>query len=328
MVYTEDIFLAEKDGHKYIFIGKMDRVAYRIDMHFEKSVEEWQRLNALDFYSADKCQYLTTLHEHDKAIIPDHPQIDVRYIQDGYLPSNYSSYYLRFKPSNVQYYAWDKIGKMAFEAQGVPVSIMPFRKKLYMPIPNFKRNVKNVLVATSGSGDWTALKNRSDDDLMVMAFVKLARIFPNINFIYRCHPTWIHPQHVGVNSINRVMEYFNYTGLKNIWVSGNIPKIESMSNFPLTFKRSSLQSDLETADIVFGEHSVSMLDASFEKIPFCSVNLTKRRNFTESLTNMGFPHCQNIDDLVNLIRNIGTIDFQRKYINAVNNYNLMTLEDE
>ena len=279
---TEDVYVSITNEIKYVFVGRMDRIAYRMSLNWEKSEEERKRLQAGKYDDKTKCQYLSTLHEAGKCVIPDREELDVRYIQDGYLPANYSSMYLKFKPSNVKYYAWDIVGEENFKLFKLPISIMPFRKKLYMPKAEFRPKVKTVLVATSGPGDWTAQKNRSDEDMMLHAFVEIARQFPEVEFIYRCHPTWVHPEHNGVNSINRAGEYIRFSGLKNIYLSSNIPG-EKLNSFILSFPRSSLKEDLSKADIVFGEHSVSMIDAAFEKIPFSSVNLTNRRNLFKSI---------------------------------------------
>ena len=198
---------------------------------------------------------------------------------------------------------------------------------MYLPLPLFKKEIQTILVATSGPGDWTAQKNRSDEDLMLEAFVEIARRFPDIDIIYRCHPTWIHPEHNGVNSIKRVEEYLNNTGLKNIHLSSNIPT-EKLGDFKLSFPRSSLEEDLKKADIVFGEHSVSMLDGGFKQLPFASVNLTNRRNLFCGISDMGFPHCTSVDDIENVIKSYGTEKFKELYSEAVKKYNTMTdMED-
>lgn len=320
---TDEIYVSHKDGKKFVFIGKMSRVAYRMDLEWEKSEEEKKALQNGRFEPSSKCQYLSSLHECNKCIVPDSKQLDVRYIQDGYLPPNYSSRYLKYKPDNVSYYAWDEMGLRTFRYHSVPATIMPFRKKLYLPLPEFKKTVKTILVATSGPGDWTAQKNRSDEDLMLQAFVEVAKRLPEIEIIYRCHPTWTHPAHAGINSINRAAEYIDSTGLKNIHISSNIPK-ESLDSFILSFSRSSLEDDLKSSDIVFGEHSVSMIDGAFQKIPFASVNLTGRRNLFCGITEMGFPHCTSVEDIVQVITDYSTEAYQKRYCEAIGLYNEMT----
>ena len=321
---SNQVKVAFFNGRKYVFIGSMNRIAYRLGIDFVESEEECEKLNEKQFETKECCTYMTTWHEHDKCRIPDDEAYCVRWAQDGYLPPNYSHKDYFFKPKNVVYYCWDKIGTLLFENQGLPFEMIPFRKKIFLPEPSFPKAIERVLVVASGSGDWTALKNRSDDDLLVEAFVEIARSYPEITFTYRCHPTWIHPDHVGVNSIERVKEYLKSTGLKNIRVSGNIPSANSDKGFVLSFSRTSLDEDLKDADVVFGEHSISMIDAAFRKIPFGSVNLTKRRNFFEGISNLGFPHLKSIEQIKEMIDHIENPDFQEKYLKAVENYNKMT----
>lgn len=317
--FGDDVYSAQWNGKKYVFIGRLQRVGYRIGLEFKKDEAELENLRKGIFHKKEECQYLSSIHERTKCTVPDSPEYDVRYIQDGYLPPNYSACDLKYIPQNVENYSWDVMGSRHFEYHKIPVSIMPFRNKLYMPQPVFPKKVKTVLVATSGTGDWTAQKNRSDDDLMVMAFVEVARRLPDVHIIYRAHPTWIYPEHVGVNSINRVAEYFEYTKLPNIRLSTNIPDLKVLS-----FPRSSLEEDLKQADIVFGEHSVSMIDAAFKNIPFASVNLTTRRDLFCGLTEMGFTSCKSADDIVRVINSMTMPEYQKDYLQAVQKYNAMT----
>ena len=318
----DDVYSAEWNGKKYVFIGRLQRVGYRIGLEFKKDEEELTFLKKGLFHKKSECQYLSSIHERTKCNVPDSPDYDVRYIQDGYLPPNYSACDLKYVPKNVAYYSWDVMGSRHFQYHNIPVSIMPFRNKLYMPVPVFPQKVRTVLVATSGTGDWTAQKNRSDDDLMVMAFAEVARRMPDVRIIYRAHPTWVYPVHVGVNSINRVAEYFEYTRLANIRLSTNIPDMKVLS-----FPRSSLEEDLKQADIVFGEHSVSMIDAAFKKIPFASINLTARRDLFCGLTEMGFTSCKSVDDIIAVINGISSPEYQEGYLQAVKKYNDMTDEE-
>lgn len=318
-----EVYSSLYNGKKIIFIGKMPRIAYRIGLDFIEDDEEAIRVSKGQYYKKEQAQYISTLHESGKCKVPDNDEYCVHYIQDGYLPSNYSNYYLKFKPQNVSYYSWDLLGSMLFKNHQLPVEIMPFRRKLYLPYAKFSKEIKKILIATSGSGDWTALKNRSDDDLMIEAFLDVAKEFPQIEFVYRCHPTWVHPEHVGVNSIKRVAELIEKSGLTNIKVSSNIPK-EDMQNFTLSFSRSSLEDDMRDCDLVFGEHSVSMIDAAFQSVPFASVNVTKRRDLFKSITDMGFPHCESIDEIKSIILKFGDEDFQKAFNIAVDNYNKMT----
>lgn len=321
----DEFWVSNFEGKKLIFIGKLSRIGYRMNLNWEHSIEDYNDYVNRRYYNKDICQYLTTLHEAGKVSIPDDESYDVRYIQDGYLPPNYTSLYMRFKPKNVSYYAWDTMSKEAFINSGVKVELMPFRKVLELPEIHINKKLKNILVSTSGPGDWTAQKNRSDEDRTIEMFVEFARRNPDIQITYRCHPTWVHPEHNGVNSINRIREYIEFTGARNLVLSGNIPK-EELSAFVLSFERTSLDRDLQNADLVMGEHSVSMIDGALRGIPFVSYNFTNRRNLFEGVTRFGFPHCENIDDLQKIVDGFETEEFERRFNEAIKKYNMMINE--
>lgn len=320
----EEVFSATYNNRKYVFLGKMSRIGYRFDINFRPSKEECDRLNQGNYETKEFCTYITTWHEQGKCHVPDDDKFEVRWAQDGYLPPNYSHKDYYFKPNNVKYYCWDYIGTLLFKNQNLPYEIIPFRKKLYLPDPVFPQNIKNILIVASGSGDWTALKNRSDDDIMIEAIVQMAKRFPDINFTYRCHPTWVHPNHVGVNSINRVQDYFEYLGLDNLKLSSNIPPMGSEGKYQLSFSRTSLDEDLKLADFVIGEHSISMIDAAFKGIPFFSINLTRRRNFFEGINDLGFPYCSSFEEVEKMIMSLNTDNFKKSFLEAVKKYNEMT----
>ena len=201
---------------------------------------------------------------------------------------------------------------------------MPFRKKLYLPKPNFPERVKKILCVASGAGDWTAVKCRSDEDRMLQTFGRIARQFPDIEFVYRCHPVWINPDFQGVNSINRAAEYISWLDLPNLRISSNIPNANEDGKFRFSYKRSSFEEDLNGVDIVFGEHSISQIDAAFKNILFCSVNVTGRRDLFAGITEMGFPHCESEEEIAQLLTNLTTDTFKKSYEQAIDNYNKMT----
>jgi len=325
------IYEAYKDGQRYLFYGSLNRIGYRLD---------------LDFHSAPKIEYfkykffekgwafknntirLSTLHEGYE-MFPDKPHINMKYIQDGFLPENYSSNYLYFYGSkNVEYYTWDSLGRLTFFYHHLKNKILPFRKKLYLPLPKYPKQIKKVLCVASGAGDWTAIKNRSDEDKMIVAFGKIAKMFPDIEFVYRCHPVWIHPLHQGVNSINRAAEYITWLNLPNLKISSNIPNANEGGRFRLSYKRTSFEEDLKDVDIVFGEHSISMVDAAFKNILFSSVNVTGHRDFFKGITDLGFPHCESVEEIASLLKQVTTAAFEESYNRAITNYNTMTDKEE
>lgn len=326
--FRTPIHEAFKDGTRYLFYGKLTRIGYRIDLDFHEAglMEHiYYFLNMLGIVWKNKTIRLSSFHEGYHTI-PDKKELNVRLIQDGYLPPNYSSNYLYFYGRHTEFYTWDDIGCNTFRYHNLPYKIMPIRKKLYMPA-EFRfpdKAVKKVLCASSGTGDWTAIKNRSDDDRLVWAMGKVAAMFPDVEFIYRCHPTWIHPEHAGVNSINRCIEYISWLNLPNFKMSSNIPAAMENGHMVLSYKRSSFEEDLKNVDLVFGEHSVAMLDAGFKGIPFASCNLTGHRAYYEDINNLGFPHCESVEEMANLIQNLPTADIRGKYQRAIENYNQMT----
>lgn len=322
----EHVYVGHWNGKKYVFIGKMNRVKHHIGFELTKSEEEAEKLYRGEFETKDKCVYLTSIHESSQVHIPDSDKYTVYQIQDGYIPPVYS-YTYKFIPKNHIYYAWDTMGERVFKSQNIPIELMPFRKKLYMPYPKNVEKVRKVVIVASGAGDWTAMKNRSDEDMMVEAFIEVARKFPNILFIYRCHPTWVHPAHQGVNSINRVEEYLSRAGVSNIVLSSNIPQ-NTLENFALTHSRSSLAEDIRDADIVFGDHSVSMIDAAMEKTVFSSINVMKRQNLFASMTELGFPHCESVDEIVEFISRVESGEYRDSYEHAVDEYNKMIDEED
>lgn len=149
-------------------------------------------------------------------------------------------------------------------------------------------------------------------------------MFPDVEFIYRCHPTWIHPAHAGVNSINRCVEYISWLNLPNFKMSCNIPPAIQNGHFVLSYKRSSFEEDLKGVDLVLGEHSVAMLDAGFKGIPFASCNMTGHRAFFKDINDLGFPHCETVGEIADLIRSLPSEKVKEQYRQAIINYNKMT----
>lgn len=327
-----DISVSTFNGTRLLFFGSLNRIGYRMDIVF-KPANKFENVKYLlgHFYMRlfhcfpkNNTIRLSTLHESTQNPLPEHKNANVKILQDGYLPPNYSSKYLLFHDSSVEFYTWDVEGMRTFNYHHLKSRVMPFRKKLYMPKPFFPSRIKKVLCVASGAGDWTALKNRSDEDSMLVAFGKVAALFPDIEFVYRCHPVWVHPQHQGVNSINRATDYILWMNLPNLRLSSNIPNAEEDGKFRLSYKRSSFEEDLKDVDIVFGEHSISMIDAAFKQILFGSVNVTGRRDFFCGISAMGFPHCESVEEIVDLLNTVTTDSFRFNYLKAIDNYNTMT----
>ena len=323
MIASIQMYVAKENGNIYWFLGSMNRIAYRLNLKFKEA----NFIDKILFFFKSKGWYneshiicLSTLHEANNRF-SDRPDMNVKLMQDGYLPPNYSSKYLLFFGKYVEFWTWDVEGLRTFHYHQLPCRVIPIRKKLYLPEPNYPIRLKKVLCAASGDGDWTAIKNRSDEDNLVVVFAQLAKAFPDVDFVFRCHPVWVYPVHQGVNSINRVVDYYDSLHLSNLSVSSNIPQGNSSC---LSFKRSSYENDLQDVDLVLGEHSIAMVDAGFKKKIFCSVNVTGHRDFYLGMTEMGFPHCEKLQELIALLRNISSNEFKDAYHKAVLKYNEMT----
>jgi len=317
--------VAYQDGQKYVFWGSLNRIAYRLNLTFKPANRlEYVRAR-IDKYinTQHKTIRLSTLHEgHGKW--KDAEGMNVRLLQDGYLPPNYGSNYLYFFGRHTLFYTWDLMGQGIFQRFSLPNEVCPFRKRLYLPVPVYPAKIKKVLVATSGAGDWTAIKNRSDEDRMLQVFGQVAKLFPEIEIVYRCHPVWINPEYQGVNSINRAAEYIAWLHVPNMHISANIPNPNEATGFRHSFSRNSFEDDLLGVDVVFGEHSVAMLDGGFKGKLLCSVNVTGRRNLFKGITDLGFPHCESLEEIVEFLNSVNTPTFIRSYNQAVDNYNKMT----
>lgn len=270
---------------------------------------------------------LSSMHEYQLgyAKLAYSLNMDLMILQDGFIPENYSSRYLAFYFGVREFWVWDRLSLGLFENQGYKAEVCSFMSVPDLPvIEQDQYTVKTIVVLTSGAGDWTTLKNRSDEDLMVVAFVEIAKKFPDIEIIYRCHPLWAHKEHQGVNSIKRVDEYFQRINL-NISVSKG--SLEQSNRFlkdkGLWVAKGSIESDIEKADLVFGEHSFSMITAARYGKLFSSVNLTNRRDFFYSYTKLGFLHCKSLYDIVNLIKRLKVKpkEILNQHNTAVNKYN-------
>ncbi|MBT3393563.1 MAG: hypothetical protein HN411_00420 [Waddliaceae bacterium] len=247
------------------------------------------------------------------------------YLQDGFLPSYYPSVYLKYRIWADRYFVWDDLSKGIFERHGLKHEKWEgFRKMPLLPVEHVSRPLKKAVFLSSGTGDWTALKNRSDEDLAFMAFVEAARKNPHIQFVYRPHPLWLHPNHQGVRSIDRIIEYAKEIALPNFVVSDgakkegeNFIKDGEVSMAPTTIKE-----EMKTSDIIFGDHSQTLLTSAQQGKIIASVSLVKRKEFFYDYTNIGFPilrSAEDISDFINKVEN--DKNFVEEYNKAVKRYN-------
>jgi len=86
---------------------------------------------------------------------------------------------------------------------------------------------------------------------------------------------------------------------------------------PTTIKR-----EMEEADIIFGDHSQSLLKAGQQGKIFASVSMAKRTEFLYDYTNLGFPILRSSDDIVRFIKSLETsTETIQSYNSAVDTYN-------
>lgn len=271
-----EINIFEFKNMKYIFYGNIGRLKLRSIKSFQKFVN----IMYLSYLGIKKSTTIcTTIHEYNRRLFKYFERIYV--FTDGFFPSNYPESYLNMFDDNVVFVPDTFVNKKWFRLFG----------RATRPIFNFQRKVlfkkvetesiTSVLLVLNHAGDWTSFINRSDTDLLVSAFGNLAKKFSSMKFTIRPHPTMIHSEHEGINSINRITEYVKYLNLKNLKIS-----------------KSSLQDDLFNNDLIVGEYS-NVLVQGFEigKLGLI-VNLTNRRNFMKDFSELGFLTVENLQLLV------------------------------
>ena len=227
-------------------------------------------------------------------------------IQDGYLPVNYSSAYLKYRVGVSYYLIWDMLSAGLFESNGLDYRVWSCFQRNDIPKPIDRPiKVRQVLFLASGAGDWTALKNRSDEDLAFLSFLDVAKEYKHINFIYRPHPLWVHPDHQGARSIERVSVFCQMQACENLSVSGGA--ILDAANFSedgnLSAGSVSIGDDIATSDIIFGDHSQVLLTAAEKGKIVASVNCCQRQSFFYGHTSLGLPLLESSDDMKMFISN-------------------------
>jgi len=252
---------------------------------------------------------MTSIHEHNDSYGEIAKKISVQYIniQDGYLPTNYPSTYLKYRVGVDLYYIWDSLSSGIFSQHNLEYYIWDiFQKNKIRPENVINNEIKQVLFLTSGSGDWTAIKNRSDEDLAFLAYCDLAVKFENIKFIYRPHPLWVHPDHQGVRSIQRVHEYVNNLSIDNLIVSAGAlaEGVDFAKNKQLSNGSASIGDEISASNIIFGDHSQVLLTAAEEGKIVASVNFSNRSSLFSGHTELEFPLLQSLDDMKEFMKGV------------------------
>lgn len=279
-----DFSLIQSNGKNFFFISSMRRLRVVLGTRIQQKKKSQLFINKNQHEQKANTFFCTTIHEYHNARSLLSGELLV--FQDGFIPSNYPRSYIdmfidaSFVVRTMFDDAWfNKYGK---KTQKPPEFI---EKEFFLPISCTQK--KNVLVALNHAGDWTALINRSDTDILIAAIRDIAEKFPEFHFRLRVHPSMIHPAHEGINSINRISHFIKIAKLDNL----------SLSGF-------SLEEDLEWADICMSEYSQVLLDSyRLGKIGI-SINLTMRRSFMQDFINLGFFQAQCTDDIVHFLKRI------------------------
>lgn len=290
--------LLEDRTGRYLFLSKLHRL--------KLAPGTVRRIVPVRAYAARVDFVATTLHNHPAAANRLHRP--VRVFADGFLPSNYPRSYL------------DSYGEVEFVGAD-PISTRWFRlcEKRWAPKPDFivqepfgpasaPRPPRTLVVLLGHAGDWTALVNRSDTDLLVEAASELARSLPNLDIVLRLHPTMDHPRHEGLGAQNRIRAFASATGLPNFSVS-----------------RETLDSDLARGDLFLSEYSATLLDVWRKGQPGLAVNLTRRRSFMQDFVDLGFPEATSVQAIIEAIDEIRTSPntFATRQAEAANRYNAL-----
>lgn len=265
-----------------------------------------------------------TVHEDHTGVARLAEGLGLEYLnlQDSFLPSYYPSRYLLYRPAVRRFLVWDNFSRGIFDRHGLASSRWEgFREWTLPKIRDLGPGpLRRVLYLSSGAGDWTALKNRSDEDLALSWLTDAARARPGVEFRYRPHPLWLHREHQGLNSIDRVVELVEQIGLRNLFVSQGART--DGRNFSLSGNLSSVSSsmdeDIAWAELVLGEHSQTMLVAAEQGKTIAGVNVSKHPSYFSDYAGVEFPLVSSAEDLVALV---DTMSWPEKCAAFLQSYN-------
>ena len=339
----------------YLFVGKYARVSSFIDSQNVRPIE----LNLLSYYllvivlflarsnfraslkailqklfdflvshiSSETIAFLTSVHSYSDALASSSHYLnrDLYCIQDGLIPANYSSRLYKYFKNIKCYFVWDSVSQSVFTDQCIPSIIWEGFEKRVIPLPTVSTLDANkiVLYLASGAGDWTALKNRSDEDYGFLAFYDLARRHPDRRFVFRPHPVWLHPSHQGKNSVQRLLNFYEYAPLPNFYISlptNNIITNPSYSHYANASQ--SLNSLIDQSIIVIGDHTDLLISCAQMGKYIVSLNLAKRKSFFYGYSKVGLSLQSSIDELSSFITGLySSTSFRESYLAGLRHYN-------
>jgi hypothetical protein len=250
-------------------------------------------------------------------------KLKMNVFQDGLLPGNYTSKYLLYYINVDLFFVWDEFSCTIFRENALNYRVSSMYKRQKINSIGRVGEIKNILILASGAGDWTALKDRSDEDLAFMALVKSAKMLSDKEFIFRPHPLWENKQHQGIGSIARLVNYVKKYDFPNFMISTNILHDTAVSKRrnTLSWISKNIDDEIDKADVVIGDHSQTLFNAARKGKIIASLNSSKRRSLFEDYTNLGFPLLRSDTDIVNFIQSIENTSFLGEYNLAIANFN-------
>lgn len=237
-------------------------------------------------FSTLPIQVATTVHNFSPWMLARYP--DLRVFVDGLHPPNYPvSYGPMYR--GTQIVSREDCDRRWFEKCGC--TVLPPASILAPELPYLEPNtvnlIRNICLMLNHAGDWSALIDRSDTDLTVMAFTEAVGSIPELNFRVRAHPTMAIREHEGIGSLVRLRQRVASLQLKN-----------------LQFSTASLDDDIAWTDCCVSEYSNVLIDCM--KIgKLCLVlNTTNRRSFLEHLSPLGLRTVHDSHELIDFLQPI------------------------
>ena len=151
--------------------------------------------------------------------------------------------------------------------------------------PSAPRAIRNVALMLNHAGDWTALIDRSDTDLVVQAFLDAAEMAPEFTFRVRAHPTMAAAEHDGLGSRVRMRAMVEARGLPNV-----------------EFSEHSFDADMAWTECCVTEYSNVLVDCLKAGKPSVALNPTNRRNLLAHLAPIGLREVADATGLVRFLR--------------------------
>lgn len=211
----------------------------------------------------------TTLH--DNPVSAHRLGRPVRIFVDGYLPTNYPRTYIDALPPT-EIVSADPFAARWFALHGRTALRAPsFIDPGYFSTNACSSPIRTVVCLLNHTGDWSALINRSDTDILAETFAQLAARHATLRFILRAHPGMDHSCHEGHGALARLAELVTRTAQPN-----------------LEFSRAPLSADLDRGDLFISEYSNTLIDAWRAGKLGLVANLTARRSFMQDFTDLGF----------------------------------------